>query len=57
MYISEQIYYPGDEQWQRNACSIMGLRFVKANGVVPGGPNVPLTRPNRVIICSGLGNC
>ncbi len=29
-------FYPGDEQWQRNACDIMGLQFHGKNKVRPG---------------------
>ena len=52
-------YHPVDEQWQRNACDIMGLQFKKGNGVTPGGPNVRLTTPDprRIKDMSMDGNC
>ena len=32
----------GDEQWQRNACSTLGLVYMGPNSVTPGGPDVDL---------------
>ncbi len=37
-------FYPSDEQWQRNACAIVGLQFHGNNKERPGGPNVALKR-------------
>ena len=39
-------YNPGDEQWQRNACSTLGLVYVGPNRVTPGGPDIDLKPPN-----------
>ena len=36
-------YFPVDEEWQRNACRQLGLRFVRPFEHTPGGPNVILT--------------
>ena len=58
---SSLIFHPVDEQWQRNVCAMMGLLFHGKNRVRPGGPNVPLTPPDRrtctVKHISGDGNC
>ena len=43
-----------DEEWQHNACAIMGLEFVAGNGLNHGGPHVILKRPRTVL---GDGNC
>ena len=47
-----------DEEWQHNACAIMGLEFVAGNGLNHGGPHVILKRPRTsspylvmVIVC------
>ena len=52
-------YHPVDEQWQRNACAIMGLQFRGPNRVHPGGPDVALKRPDARTIkhIPGDGNC
>jgi hypothetical protein len=39
-------FHSVDEQWQHNACAIMGLHFHGTTRVRPGGPNVPLKRPD-----------
>ena len=46
-------YNPGDEQWQRNACSTLGLVYMGT----PGGPDVDLKRPDRLKSIEGDGNC
>ena len=38
-------YNPGDEQWQRNACSTLGLVYVGPNRVTPGGPDIETSQP------------
>ena len=50
---------PVTEDWQRNACAILGLKFVRYNGASPGGPTVSLgsasrDKTKRII---GDGNC
>ena len=54
-------YYPVNEEWQRQACNILGLQFkaVFKCGRNKGGPNTLLTRPDcrslkRIV---GDGNC
>ena len=46
-----------DEEWQHNACAIMGLEFVAGNGLNHGGPHVILKRPRTVKSILGDGNC
>ena len=36
-------FHSVNEQWQRTACAVMGLPFVRSNGVCQGGANVVLT--------------
>ena len=38
---------------------LIGVPFVRCNGVCPGGPNVPLTQPNNTKVkhIAGDGNC
>ena len=50
-------YNPGDEQWQRNACSTLGLVYMGPNRVTPGGPAVDLKHPDRLKSIRGDGNC
>ena len=50
-------YNPGDEQWQRNACSTLGLVYMGPNRVTPGGPDVYLKPPNGFKRIEGDGNC
>ena len=50
-------YNPGDEQWQRNACSTLGLVYVGPNRVTPGGPDTDLKPPNQFKRIAGDGNC
>ena len=50
-------YNPGDEQWQRNACSTLGLVYVGPNRVTPGGPDIDLKPPNGFKGIEGDGNC
>ena len=50
-------YNPGDEQWQRNACSTLGLVYMGPNRVTPGGPDIDLKPPNRFKRIGGDGNC
>ena len=46
-----------DEEWQHNACAIMGLEFVAGNGLNHGGPHVVLKQPRTVKSILGDGNC
>ena len=50
-------FNPVDEEWQRNACHLMGLEFVSTSGWSEGGPDVTLTRPRTVKRIQGDGNC
>ena len=52
-------FHPVDEQWQRNACTSLGLEFRGTNRVQPGGQDVTLKRPDarRVRHILGDGNC
>ena len=52
-------FHSVDQQWQRNACSTLGIDFIQPNGLSPGGPTVPLTRPDPkdIVQISGDGNC
>ena len=54
-------YYPVNEEWQRQACNILGLEFVAVSNCARdgGGPDTLLTRPDhrslkRIV---GNGNC
>ena len=54
-------YYPVNEEWQRQACNILGLEFIALSNCARGGggPNTILTRPDcrslkRIL---GDGNC
>ena len=48
-----------NEDWQRDMCAVMGLRFICANDVSPGGPDIALRHPNiRTLVNTiGDGNC
>ena len=52
-------FHSVNEQWQRDACATLGVEFRQSNRLRPGGPDVPLRRPNfrtiRRIV--GDGNC
>ena len=52
-------FYPVDEDWQRAACSQMGLQFIQSNGLSTGSPTMPLTAPNmqKNKRIRGDGNC
>ena len=56
---SDLRYYPVDEEWQRQACDILGLEFRSIFDHSPGGPDVVLTCPNRRSLRKivGDGNC
>ena len=41
----EYRYYQTDENWQQ-ACTRLGIRFLKSAGFQPGGPDTVLTRPD-----------
>ena len=55
----EYRYFPVDEEWQRNACRQLGLRFVRPFERTSGGPNVVSTRPITTWLkrIGGYGNC
>ena len=42
----EYRYYQTDERWQQQACTRLGIRFVRSAGFQPGGPDTVLTRPD-----------
>ena len=52
-------FHPVDREWQQNACQAMGLQYRAPTRVRPGGPNVPLTRPDMRTVkrIQGDGNC
>ena len=52
-------FNPVDSTWQVNACSTLGIRFVRPNTVRSGGPCVPLKAPEAHTIrrIAGDGNC
>ena len=58
---SDLRFYPVNEEWQRQACNILGLKFVAPSNFAShrGGPDTILTHPNcrslKKII--GGGNC
>jgi len=39
-------YYPVDEEWQKQACTTLGLAFVHPFQHASGGPDVILARPD-----------
>ena len=41
-------YHPLDEMSQHFMCEALGLQIIRPNEVVPGGPEVNLTRPNLI---------
>ena len=49
--------YEVDEQWQRNACTNLGIQYVISNRLRPGGPNVDQRPPNHIKYIRGDGNC
>ena len=42
----EYRYYQTDENWQQQACTRLGIRFLRSAGFQPGGPDTVLTRPD-----------
>ena len=50
-------YHPGGVEWQLRACETVRLKFRGPNGVVPGGPDVPLNDPLTFRQIVGDGNC
>jgi len=56
-YVCPFKYNPVDNAWQVRICSDLGLRYVKTNGLTPGGPSDPLTTPSGIIPVLGDGNC
>ena len=52
-------YHPVDEDWQRQACELLGIQFVCPFQWQDGGPHVVLTRPDMRSLRSigGDGNC
>ena len=51
------MYHPVDAEWQQRTCKTLGLEYVAANGVAPGGPQVSLTPPVTFRPIVGDGNC
>ena len=56
---SDYRYYPVDEAWQRQACELLGIRFVRPFQRQEGGSDMILTRPDMRSLRSigGNGNC
>ena len=52
-----KVWFPVNEQWQRNVCQQFGLKFVSYNGATPGGPDVPLGHCVKTRKIYGDGNC
>ena len=52
-------YFPIDEEWQRQACRLLNLRFVRPFEREPGGQDVILTLPDMDYVrrIRGDGNC
>ena len=52
-------YYPVDQAWQRQACDLLGIRFVRPFQRQDGGSDMILTRPDQRSLRSigGDGNC
>ena len=52
-------FYPVTIDWQQRACQQLGLQYHAPTRVRPGGPNVPLTRPDIRSLkrIQGDGNC
>ena len=52
-------YYPVNEEWQRRACELLGIRFVCPFQWQDGGPHVILTRSDlrSLRFIGGDGNC
>ena len=52
-------YFPIDEEWQRQACRLLNLRFVQPFERESGGPDVILTLPDTFHLrrIGGDGNC
>ena len=52
-------FHSVDEQWQRDMCEFMGLRFRRPNRVSRGGPDVPIgpPDPHATKPIGGDGNC
>ena len=52
-------FYPVTIDWQQRACQQLGLQYHAPTRVRPGGPNVPLTRPDMRSLkrIQGDGNC
>ena len=42
----EYRYYQTDDTWQQQACTRLGIRFVRSTGFQPGGPDTVLKRPD-----------
>ena len=55
----EYRYYPVDEHWQRQACTLLGLRFIRQFQHMSGGQDVILTRPDDTSLrnVGADGNC
>ena len=52
-------YFPVDEEWQRQTCSLLNLRFIQPFERESGGPDVILTLPDTCCLrrIRGDGNC
>ena len=49
-------YYPLDVATQKSACELLNLRYRQPNRVVPGGPNIPLKRPDLKTLRNTVGD-
>ena len=52
-------YFPVDEEWQRQTCRLLNLRFIQPFERESGGPDVILTLPDTCCLrhIRGNGNC
>ena len=52
-------YFPVDEEWQRQTCSLLNLQFIQPFERESGGPDVILTLPDTCCLrcIRGDGNC
>ena len=52
-------YYPLDVAAQKSACDLLNLRYRQPNKIAPGGPSIPLKRPDLKTLRNtvGDGNC
>ena len=56
-YISPFKFHSVNEQWQRDACVLLGLNFEGSNAMEKGGACTPLSSPQKIKPIQGDGNC